>query len=336
MTKVFFKPTISVVIPVHNGGDKFEKCLKSVLDSTIAPLEVIVVADGDSDGSWKLAEKLGMQVLKLPISKGPARARNLGVKKAKGEVIFFTDADVAITPDTIGMVATAFQQDTNLIALFGSYDDKPLETNFLSQYRNMLHHYVHQTSSSKASTFWTGCGAIRRKVFLEIGGFNESMYRNPSIEDIELGFRLIKSGHSIRLIKEIQVKHMKHWDVFSMLKADFFYRALPWTDLLLQEKKLPNDLNLKTESRISVIVVNLLVISLLTGIFSPNILLFSILCMMALLGLNWDIYRFFMKKKGAGFTIKVLPWHWLYFFYSGVGFALGYTKYQIENQDCFK
>ncbi len=327
---VFPKLTISVIIPVHNGGVKFRGCLTSVANAAPAPKEVIVIADGDSDGSWHVAEEFGMQVLRIPTPGGPARARYLGARNAQGDILFFTDADVTIRPDTIDRIITAFQQEPGLMALFGSYDDEPFETNFLSQYRNLLHHYVHQTGAPEASTFWAGCGAIRRDIFLEVGGFNENMYPHPSIEDIELGYRLKKAGHTIRLIKEIQVKHLKRWDVLSMLRADFFYRALPWTDLLLREQQFINDLNLKTSSRISVAAGYLLVISLLGTLFRPWLLAFALFCMVALLGLNWDVYRFFTRKRGPGFTVKMLPWHWLYFLYSGLAFALGYARYQMK------
>ena len=53
------EPTISVVIPVYNGGSNFRSCLRSLGDSDVAPREVIVVADGDSDGSWRVAQEFG-------------------------------------------------------------------------------------------------------------------------------------------------------------------------------------------------------------------------------------------------------------------------------------
>jgi hypothetical protein len=59
----------------------------------------------------------------------------------------------------------AFQNDHDLAAVIGSYDDEPFEPNFLSQYKNLLHHYVHQTANRDASTFWGACGAIRRESF---------------------------------------------------------------------------------------------------------------------------------------------------------------------------
>ncbi len=323
------RPTLSVIIPVHNGGSRFRKCLQNLAAANPAPGEVIVVSDGDSDGSWRVAEQFGAQVMRIPTPEGPARARNLGARTAKGDILFFFDADVAIPPDAVGRIAATFQDDPELAALFGSYDDEPFESNFLSQYKNMFHHYVHQTAKADASTFWSGCGAIRREIFLAMGGFEEN-YRRPAIEDIELGYRLRKTGHRIRLLKELQVKHLKRWEILSLLKADFRYRALPWTDLILKEGRFIDDLNIDLASRLSVICTFLLLASLLGTLLNPWLFIPAIVCMMGLLLINRDLYRFFHKKRGLCFAVKTIPWHWAYFFYSGLAFGLGFTKYRIN------
>jgi glycosyltransferase involved in cell wall biosynthesis len=187
----FDRSTISVIIPVHNGGTKFRMCLQSLASSVPAPEEIIVVSDGDTDGSWRVAEEFGARVLKIPTRQGPAHARNLGAHTATGDILFFFDADVAIPEDAVSRVVDTFQRNSELAALFGSYDDEPFEINFLSQYKNLFHHYVHQTAKEEASTFWSGCGAIRREIFLEMGGFDEG-YLGPTIEDIDFGYRLKK------------------------------------------------------------------------------------------------------------------------------------------------
>lgn len=328
--------TISLILPVHNGGSALEHCLKSVKALNPGPAEIIVVADGDADGSWRLAEELGMTVLRIPISGGPARARNLGAQEATGEILLFIDADVTIRPDTVRQVASFFQQHPDVAALFGSYDDEPFESNFLSQYKNLLHHYVHQTSNEEASTFWAGCGAIRRDIFFAMGGFDESFCRpSPNgcpgtIEDIELGYRLKKAGKRIRLLKDLQATHLKRWNMRSLVKADIFYRALPWTALILRDRQFVNDLNLKTTSRISVIAVYLLLLSLGSSVVIPWGLVPVCLLIVLLLGLNWDLYRFFFCKRGLRFALMTIPWHWLYFGYSGLAFVIGVVMYQIK------
>lgn len=322
-------PSIAVIIPVHNGGASFRRCLASLAKSHHQPNEVIVVADGDSDGSWQVAEAFGAKVLRLPTAGGPARARNLGGKAAQSDLLFFVDADVEIYPDTIGRVLQTFQASPRLTALIGSYDDAPGAPNFLSQYKNLFHHYVHQIASEQASTFWGACGAIRRSAFLAIGGFDES-YRRPCIEDIELGYRLKQAGHSIQLCKSIQVKHLKRWEPISLLRAEIFYRALPWTELLLRDRQLNNDLNLSLSNRLSVLFTFALGLSLMIGWWLPPAWGIAAGLGGGLLLLNLPVYRFFHQKRGLWFSLCVIPWHWFYFLYGGLSFAVGTVHYALR------
>jgi len=199
----------------------------------------------------------------------------------------------------------------------------------LSQYRNLLHHYVHQHGREDASTFWGACGAIRRDVFLSIGGFDQG-YARPSIEDIELGYRLKKAGASIKLYKSLQVKHLKRWTFASMLQADFFQRALPWTELILRERNLINDLNTSLSGRTSVVLAFILVGLLCLSYWEPLALAGVGAAMTVLLIVNAPLYRFFLRKRGLWFVIQSMFWHWLYFFYSGVAFAIGTIQHGIK------
>src|SRR5690606_38123245 len=193
-------------------------CLGALLASEGVDFECIVVDDASEDDSAALAERHGCQVIRLASQAGPAHARNRGALAARGSLLFFTDADCCVNPDTLRRAVETLR-DPSLSAVIGSYDDAPASPTFIAQYKNLFHHWVHQTSREQASTFWTGCGAVRRKVFLEAGGFHEG-YRKPSIEDIELGFRLRASGHAIRLDKRMQVKHLKRWRLLGLLRTD--------------------------------------------------------------------------------------------------------------------
>jgi len=318
--------TVSVIVPVYNGGDSFRQCLAALGEADPAPDQIVVVADAATDGSAEYAEALALRVIRTSVRGGPAQARNLGAHEASGDILFFVDADVAIHPDSVGRLRILFEEEPNLAAAFGSYDDAPAAINFLSQYKNLFHHYVHQTACQEASTFFGACGAIRRDVFVELGGYDKS-YREPAIEDIELGYRLKQAGHSIRLCKALQVKHLKRWDVISLLKSDFFHRALPWTELILRDRRFINDLNLQLSSRASVVLVYGLLAFLLAAWYWPvSIILAGIACLL-LLVLNVDLYRFFLRKRGFRFTLMALPWHWFYYFYSGLAFAVGTVRY---------
>lgn len=322
------QPNISVILPVHNAESYLIQCLLSLSKTNPPPHEIIVVADGCTDRSAQSAQEAGVRVVSLPVRRGPAHARNIGASHAQGEILFFVDADITIPPDAFAQIRRAFQQDPSLMALFGSYDDEPGEDNFLSQYKNLFHHYIHQISQEEASTFWSGCGAIRRTVFWELGGFQES-YRKPSIEDIELGYRLKHAGYRIRLLKELRVKHLKRWGIKSLLKTDFFDRAIPWTELILKTRNFVNDLNLQFSSRLSVLLIYGLIFMLIGSWWWHGFFAVACLMLLMLLVINAPVYHFFLRKRGLRFMMKSIPWHWFYYFYSGLAFGIGLGRYLL-------
>ncbi len=251
---------ISVVIPVRNSQRELERCLAALSESCYNDYECLVVDDASSDRSAEIAKHHGCRLIQSGSRIGPAAARNLGAQQAHGEILFFIDADVCVRRDSLQFVAQHFAEDEALDAVIGSYDDSPEAPDFLSQYRNLMHHFVHQSSLEAASTFWSGCGAIRREVFLQHSGFSED-YRRPAIEDIELGYRLIASGHQILLDKNLQVKHLKAWTFWRLIKTDIFDRGIPWTELILRDSNMPKDLNLQIAQRISVALVFLMLLT---------------------------------------------------------------------------
>lgn len=323
-------PLFSMVIPVYNGGDMFKRCLNGIHQSTFTDWELVVVDDGSTDGSERLAEQFGACVLRTKGRRGPAAARNLGAQAARGHYLYFIDADCELHPDTLANIAQVFQADPGLDALFGSYDDAPGAANFIAQYKNLFHHYIHQNSSAEASTFWTGCGVIKRAHFLALGGFDLQRYRRPAIEDIDLGYRLKQAGGRIRLAKHVQVKHLKAWNLISLLKSDIFDRGIPWTRLILRDRAFMSDLNLQTHNRVSVVAVYGLLLALTVMLFQPQAFWVALALAVLLLWLNQNLYRFFYQKRGFIFTVRVVPLHWLYYLYNAVSFGCGMLLYWHE------
>jgi glycosyltransferase involved in cell wall biosynthesis len=325
-------PRMSVIVPVHNGKLQLPRCLEALRASEFSDFEVIVVDDCSTDNTPQIVERSGARYLRTPRKLGPGGGRNLGVNEARGEIVAFVDADVVIAPNTLGQIAADFDADAELVAVFGSYDEAPAWSDFLSQYKNLMHHYVHQMASERASTFWAGCGAIRKEVFLQFGGFDTERYPNPSIEDIDLGFRLWQAGRKILLDKKIQVKHLKKWTVRGLLRADITYRAIPWTRLILETRTLPTDLNLTFSSRVSAVLVGLLVLGLLVlpvaalgrlpGVSATLLLAVLAAIVVLLVALNWRVYAWFAARRGWLFTCGAAIAHWAYYFYSGAVFVL--------------
>jgi glycosyltransferase involved in cell wall biosynthesis len=249
---------ISVIVPVYNSAHYLRSCLEHLRQSTDTDYECIVVDDGSTDDSAATAREFGVRVVQGGGRRGPAYARNLGAREATGEILFFIDADVCVYPHTLARVRANFEQDPALSAVIGSYDDQPESQDFLSMYRNLMHCYVHHRSRREACTFWSGCGAIRKSVFQEYSGFDES-YDRPAIEDIELGYRMARDGKKMLMDTSIMVKHLKRWSFLGLVKTDIVDRGIPWTELILRDRKLPNDLNLQLSQRVSVALVFILI-----------------------------------------------------------------------------
>ena len=321
MSTMISKPFVSIIIPVHNAGPHLASCLRAVFDTSYQDYEIIVVDDASNDNSVETAKALGLNPISLPRQVGPAAARNSGAMEAKGDILLFVDSDVLIETDTVARIVEDFSKH-DIAAVFGSYDDEPEAKNFLSQYKNLCHHFVHQQSCTEAATFWAGCGAIRRDVFDTADGFDEQRYSKPSIEDIELGYRIKRLGFRILLDKELQVKHLKKWNFRNLMRADIFYRAIPWTRLILESGKMVNDLNLQTSQKISAGLVMVMVGAALLSIFQAKVAFAVPVLAMLICLINYRFYGFLLKKRGIGFALRAVPMQFLYLFYSAVVFAL--------------
>jgi glycosyltransferase involved in cell wall biosynthesis len=325
---------LSIVVPVHNGGRQLASCLQALQASSHHDFEVLAVDDCSTDGSPAVIHSHGARYLRTPARLGPAGARNLGAKAARGSILVFVDADVQVPRGALAIIAEDFERDPQLQAVFGSYDQEPSAPGFFSHYKNLFHHYIHQTSSENAATFWAGCGAIRRDVFEKIGGFQAERYARPAIEDIELGLRLVRDGHKILLDKRLQVKHLKQWTLMGMIKSDVRDRAVPWAQLILELGEMPRDLNLTYSARFSVagalLLLPLILLLLRSGHSARGLMMLraSVLVVaLLLLALNYRVYRFFWKQRGLAFAVAAVLTHWLYYFYSGLTWAYCYTAH---------
>ena len=212
--------SVSAIIPVGLKESRVALCLEQCSRLSPPVDEIVLVCDGANQSAREAAESFGARLVELPRRLGPAHARNHGAFAATGDVLLFVDADVLVPADVVNEILQVLDVESGVAACFGSYDDAPAETNFLSQYKNLFHHYVHQNSPAEASTFWTGCGAIFRHVFQELGGF-DATFAFPSVEDIEFGYRLRDAGYQTRLVHNLQVKHLKRWAARSLLRTDF-------------------------------------------------------------------------------------------------------------------
>lgn len=319
-----------MVVPVYNGLADLPHCIRALQASTPGePWTLVVVDDGSTDGSgdWAVAE--GLEVRRVDGGpKGPAAARNLGAQGADGDVLVFVDADVCVAPDVLARFATLFLEQEDLGAAFGTYDDRPEHPDFLSQYRNLYHRYVHLRGAGPAETFWAGCGAVRRGAFEAVGGFNHHRYRRPQVEDIELGYRIREDGWRIELDTTIECRHLKAWTLAGIVRTDLFDRGIPWMRLLL-ERAGPPSLNVGRGERARTLAVGLAIVLLPAAALAgrPELLLVSIGMLLCVVLANADLFRWLATRRGPGFAVRSVPMNLLYYGTSCLAAGVGVVQH---------
>lgn len=282
--------------------------------------EVIVVDDGSRDGSAAEAEAAGARVLRQRTPQGPAHARNAGAAIAEGDVLVFLDADVELHPQTLQRVRERLESEPGLDGVCGRYDDDPPHRSLVSRYRNLLHAYTHLQAAGRAATFWAGCGALRRAVFAEAGGF-DTRFGTPSVEDLELGMRLARDGRRLEIDAAVQVKHHKRWTLWSMIRTDVWQRAVPWAHLVMAQRRAPAALNLRWSQRASVAAVCLAVPVLA---IHPSA---SAALLLVHGALNLPLLSHLRATQGAGFALCAWTLHVLHHLYSGLAIPLALVTY---------
>lgn len=321
---------MSVIIPVRNSESDLATCLRGLQQSSVLPAEIVVVDDGSHDRSADVAERYGARVLRFAERRGPAVARNAGARAALQPVLMFLDADVRVHRDTLERAYVALRRDGAVGALFGAYDDTPLALGLVSQYRNLLHHFTHCSAERNAGTFWAGCGAIRRDLFLQYGGFDEQ-YLKPSVEDIELGLRLSQAGVRILVVPQIQVCHLKKWTLIRMIRTDILLRAWPWSRLLLRSGSIPTDLNLGWRQRTSAIFAWIAVVFCAAGFFRGTAFLGALTATGAVVFLNRPWFGFLLRARGFAFALRAVPLHVLFLLYSSATFVVAAAVHILQS-----
>ena len=321
-------PLLSVIMPVHNGAPFLYDSLAALTSSDLprSQWEVIVADDGSSDATQAIAAATADRVISVPGGpRGPAAARNLGARAARGEILVFVDADVCVAKDTLRRFAELFASRPELGAAFGAYDSSPRESGIVSQYRNLLHHYVHSTSPGPATTFWAGCGAIRTALFERVGGFDAVRYPRPSIEDIELGYRMSAAGASILLCPEIQGTHLKRWTLRGGFVTDFRDRGVPWMHLLVERKEIAGSgpLNLQVTEKLFTILVPVgCMLALASAVLGSRfVFVCAMLALLVVVAGNAPLLAWFARVRGAPFALAILPLRLAYYALNAVSAA---------------
>jgi peptidoglycan/xylan/chitin deacetylase (PgdA/CDA1 family)/glycosyltransferase involved in cell wall biosynthesis len=200
--------TISIVIPTYNRKNTLLQTLPNLFAQRfpIDQYEIVVVVDGSQDGTADAIRRLTppcrLSVLSQP-RRGPAAARNAGVRAARGDIVLFVDDDIICTPDLVQQHATA-HSDNRFLLVHGKIVVAPGSPPSLIMHgtQNWYEKYYDALDSRSGlelpkDVFLISNSSLRRSIVLANGGFDESI---PSKEDFEFGLRLWKIGVRFRYL----------------------------------------------------------------------------------------------------------------------------------------
>jgi glycosyltransferase involved in cell wall biosynthesis len=177
-------PLISVIVPVYNGEAFLAEALESIVCQAYTPLEIIVVDDGSTDGTAKVAARFPQVRYLYQTNRGPARARNAGLAQAQGQVITFLDADDVWSDDKL---ATQW-------ALLWAHPEADLVLGHIHLV-TACPRVDGQLCPALIAQAWLspslGAALIRRRAFERVGRLDETL---PMSEDLDWFLRAREDG----------------------------------------------------------------------------------------------------------------------------------------------
>ncbi|GMQ78507.1 MAG: hypothetical protein BMS9Abin02_1023 [Anaerolineae bacterium] len=274
-------PSVSIIVPAYNSEATIERCLRALQNQTYPHdrYEIIVVDDASTDKTTEIASKAGV-IVAAEGKLGKSGVRNLGARRATGEIILFTDSDCEPIPSWIELMVAPFidrdiagvkgaywSQQSNLVARFTQIEVE-------ERYRRM----AQQESINFIDTYAAG---YRREIFLANNGFDETLSED---EDQDLSFRLARQGYKMVFAPQARVYHQHTTSVRHYIKRK--YSIGTWKPLLMNRypERFISDSRTPQSLKIQMGLVLLMIGLAVPALYSRNArrwLIFTILSFLA-------------------------------------------------------
>ncbi|MFH0821474.1 MAG: glycosyltransferase [Pseudomonadota bacterium] len=224
-------PLVSIIIPVYNGERTIRACLESLVRQCGPGFEIIVVDDGSVDVTVELCRSFPQVRIIEPGRGGPSRARNIGIKAARGEFIAFTDGDCTADEAWLAELVAGFEDDRTA-GVGGdqkSPDDETDTGRLIQSFMKtigFITDYIKTDADFKETPHNPSCCVMYRKSVLEeVGGFDETLFPG---EDVDLDARLIRRGYRLIYNPRACVSHYRPQTYAAFARMMERYGACQW------------------------------------------------------------------------------------------------------------
>ncbi|HPQ39173.1 MAG TPA: exopolysaccharide biosynthesis polyprenyl glycosylphosphotransferase [bacterium] len=211
---------VTVVIPAYNAEATLEKCLAALSDQTLDReyYEIIVVNDGSTDDTAKIARNYDVRVLDQS-NQGPAMARNTGAADARGEIIVFTDADCVADRQFLEEMIRPFS-DPSIVGVKGVY--RTQQTRLWARFAQIefMERYAKLERSESIDFVDSYAAAFRKRVFNQVGGFDPH-FPVANNEDVDLSYKIAGMGYPMVFNPRAIVYHTHPDSMTRYLKLKF-------------------------------------------------------------------------------------------------------------------
>ncbi|MBI5094227.1 MAG: glycosyltransferase [Candidatus Hydrogenedentes bacterium] len=193
---------VAVVIPAFNAKTTLDRCLDACLRQTRPADEIVVVDDGSTDETPRIAEAHGVHCI-VQQRQGPAAARNAGTRAARADIVVFTDSDCVPEPEWLERLLDGFAP--GVAGVGGGYGIE----NSGSWLARAVHEEIrtrHAALGLEVDYLGSFNVAYRKEVFEAAGGFDET-FTAASGEDNDLAYRIQDAGGTLRYVRNARVGH---------------------------------------------------------------------------------------------------------------------------------
>lgn len=219
-TKYKLVPLISAILPVYNEESTIRTTLDCLFAAAIPGMEIIVVDDASTDNTAKICLEYPVTLLRQSENHGPAYSRNYGVAHSTGEWLLFLDADISFDSDLIRRMATALENNPSHAGVLSLTSPEPLNAGYAPRFVALQDYLRYSGIYDNGYRSWsyitTRFGILKRSVFDEIGGFNESL-GFAAFEDLEFCGRMADS-HQLVLDKSFLIRHHFPETIWKMMR----------------------------------------------------------------------------------------------------------------------